>query len=305
MLNCLIEFNMRILLIGNTGQVGWELERTLAPLGDVVAVDYPEIDLANSTLVRSFVRKVQPEVIVNAAAYTDVDKAEREPELAFAVNGIAPGLLAEEANSIKAALIHYSTDFVFDGNKGISYCEEDTPNPINKYGESKLVGERAVRTVDGAYLILRTSWVYSLFRDCFVTRVLNWAREKKTLRIVTDQVGSPTWSRLLAEATAMVLAQGGPDIVDWIKERKGLYHLAGRGSASRLEWCRAVLENDSHKEEQIAEEILPAISSDFQMLVERPKVSSLNCEYFTKCFGLSLPHWEKTLALALRSVDKK
>ena len=290
---------MRVLLIGNTGQVGWELERTLATLGEVVALDFPQIDLANSALVRSLVRQVQPQVIVNAAAYTDVDQAEKETDLAFAINGTAPGLLAEEARRLKAALIHYSTDFVFDGKKEALYQEKDPPNPINQYGKSKLAGERAVQAEDGSYLILRTSWVYSLRKDCFVTKVLRWARETKTLRMVTDQIGSPTWSRLLAEATAQVLAQGRNSVVDWIGEKKGLYHLAGTGSASRFEWCQAILENDPRREEQIVEEILPAVSADFQTPAERPQLSALNCDLFAESFGLSLPDWKTTQILAL------
>ncbi|MDY6873992.1 MAG: dTDP-4-dehydrorhamnose reductase, partial [Chloroflexota bacterium] len=198
----------KILLLGNTGQVGWELHRSLLTLGELVALDYPEIDMADPDNIRKTVRAVKPGLIINATAYTDVDKAESEPELAMAINGTGPGILAEEAKRLDAALIHYSTDYVFDGAKGAPYTEEDEPNPINVYGETKLAGERTVQAVDGAYLIFRTSWVYSLRRPCFVTKVLKWAREQETLRIVDDQISSPTWARTLAEATAQVIAKG-------------------------------------------------------------------------------------------------
>ena len=291
---------MKILLLGKYGQLGWELHRALLPLGEIIAVDYPEIDLGNVNQTRQLVRVHQPQIIINATAYTDVDQAEKELDLAFAVNATAPGVLAEEAKRLGAALIHYSTDFVFDGEKGTSYLEEDNPNPINIYGESKLAGERAVQAVDGIHLILRTSWVYSLRRECFLTKVLRWAREHETLRIVTDQVGSPTWSRALAETTAQVLAQRGSTVDDWLTEKKGLYHLAGSGSASRIEWCRAILENDHHKEEHVTTQVLPALSSDFQTLAKRPSVSALNCDHFTETFGLNLPDWATTLALAMK-----
>ncbi|MBU0512321.1 MAG: dTDP-4-dehydrorhamnose reductase, partial [Chloroflexi bacterium] len=218
---------MRILLIGKTGQLGWELRRTLAPLGEVVAVDYPEINLADEKNVRDWVRRTQPQVIINAAAYTAVDKAESEPELAMAINGTAPSVLAEEARSLGGALLHYSTDYVFDGTKGEAYIESDVPNPLSVYGLSKLAGDQNVQQIDGAYLIFRTAWVYSLRQGGFVQKVLGWARENETLRIVGDQVGSPTWARMLAEVTAQVLAMGGANLAGWVAERRGLYHLGG------------------------------------------------------------------------------
>ena len=222
----------KILLLGNTGQVGWELNRSLMTLGELVAVDYPEINMADPNNIREMVGKVKPNLIVNATAYTDVDKAESEPELAMAINGTGPGILAEEAKRLGAALIHYSTDYVFDGTKGEPYTEEDPTNPINVYGVTKLAGERAIQETGSAYLIFRTSWVYSLRRPCFVTKVLKWARENETLRIVDDQISSPTWARTLAEATAQVIAQGRGEPSDYIKEKSGIYHLAGGGPAA-------------------------------------------------------------------------
>ena len=216
---------MNLLLLGNTGQLGWELQRTLQPLGVVTALDYPEVNMANPTSIRKALKEHCPEVIVNATAYNAVDKAESEPKLAEAINGTGPGVLAEEARKLNAVLIHYSTDYVFDGTKGAPYVETDLPHPLNVYGESKLAGEKAIQSIDGAYLILRTAWVYSLRRDSFVTKVLQWARQNETLRIVNDQISNPTWARMLAEITGLMLARG----VESLIERKGLYHLASRG----------------------------------------------------------------------------
>ena len=166
---------LKILLLGNTGQVGWELNRTLLTLGELTALDYPQIDMADPDDILRVVRENEPDLIVNATAYTNVDKAESEQGLALAINSMGPGILAEEARQLNAAFIHYSTDYVFDGTKGEPYTEEDEPNPINVYGETKLAGERVIQDVGGAYLIFRTSWVYSLRRPCFVTKVLKWA----------------------------------------------------------------------------------------------------------------------------------
>jgi dTDP-4-dehydrorhamnose reductase len=289
----------RILLLGNNGQVGWELERTLVPLGPVKAVDFPEVDLADADGVRRLVREARPEIIVNAAAYTAVDRAESEPERAMAVNGIAPGVLAEEAKALGACLVHYSTDYVFDGEKRQPYVETDHPNPINVYGKTKLAGEEAIRAVGGAYLILRTSWVYSLRGDSFVTKVLAWARERPELRIVEDQVGSPTWARTLAEATSLALARAGEDLVGWVAERRGIYHLAGSGQASRLEWAQAILRLDPCREEQIVRMALPARTAEYPTPARRPSLPVLDCSSFERSFGLSLPRWQDSLRLAM------
>ncbi len=291
----------RMLLIGNTGQVGWELERTLAPLGQVVSIDYPAIDLADTPAVRQLIRQVNPDVIVNAAAYTAVDRAEREPELARAINGTAPGVLAEIAQELDAAFIHYSTDYVFAGDKGAAYVESDPPNPINEYGRSKLVGELAVQEAGGAYLVLRTSWVYSTRRDSFVTKVLAWSRKNPVLRVVTDQTSSPTWCRMLAEATAQVLAMGGAEIASWLAERRGIYHLAGAGSASRFAWAQAILAMDPHADQQVTHEMQPALSREFPTPATRPVNSALNCNLFSSTFGIHLPHWKEALRLAMDS----
>jgi dTDP-4-dehydrorhamnose reductase len=290
---------MRILLLGNTGQLGWELERALAPLGQVDALDYPVVDLLDPASICAAVRQSEPQIIVNAAAYTAVDSAEQEPERAFAVNDRGPGVLAAEARSAGAALVHYSTDYVFDGTAAVPYTEADVPNPLGVYGGSKLAGERAVQEVGGAYLILRTAWVYSLRRDCFPTKVLEWARRQRVLRVVDDQVSNPTWARMLAEATALVLAQGANYPACWLSERSGVYHLAGDGHTSRYEWARAVLSLDPYRETQIAQELVPAKTADFPTPARRPLHSALNCDRFAEVFGLRLPEWRAALRLAM------
>ena len=289
----------KILLLGNTGQVGWELNRTLLTLGELTARDYPQIDMADPDNIRRIVQDSQPDIIVNATAYTNVDKAESEPELALAINGIGPGILAEEAKRLGAALIHYSTDYVFDGTKGEPYTEEDQPNPLNVYGKTKLAGEQAVEAVDDAYLIFRTSWVYSLRRPCFVTKVLQWARENETLRIVDDQISSPTWARMLAEATAQVIAQGRGEPIEYIREKTGLYHLAGMGACSRYEWAKAIIENLPEDQEFKVKNIEPVKSDEFQTLAERPQKTFMVCGQFEMDFGIPFPIWNDVLTIAM------
>jgi dTDP-4-dehydrorhamnose reductase len=290
---------MKILLLGNTGQLGWELNRSLLTLGDLIALDYPQIDMSNPDNIRSLVRTHQPDLIVNATAYTDVDKAESEPELAMAINGTGPGILAEEAQRLNGALIHYSTDYVFDGTKGEPYTEEDKPNPINVYGETKLAGERSVQQVGGAYLIFRTSWVYSLRRPCFVTKVLKWAREKETLRIVDDQISTPTWARTLAEATAQIIAQGRGMPVDYIQEKSGLYHLAGGGSCSRYEWAKEIIENAPSNKRSKKFNIIRSKSNEFQTPALRPSSSILNTRIINIAFNICVPHWKICIKMLL------
>jgi dTDP-4-dehydrorhamnose reductase len=290
---------MHILLLGYIGQLGWELRRTLAPLGEVRCLDYPEIDLRQEGDLRQVVRSRQPELIINATAYTAVDRAESEPEIAMQINARAPGILAEEASALGIGLIHYSTDYVFDGVKGDDYRETDLPNPLGVYGQSKLEGERAIQQVGGNYLILRTSWVYSLRRDSFVTKVLGWARQQSVLRVVTDQIANPTWARMLAETTAQMLARGTEDLPGWFSERRGLYHLAGSGRASRMEWAQSILRLDPRREEQVVKELQPALTADFPTPAQRPLHSALNCELFAQTFGLCLPPWEDALRMAM------
>ncbi len=289
---------LKILLLGNTGQLGWELNRSLLTLGEITGLDFPQIDLTAPESIRSIIHEVRPNLIINATAFTAVDQAEVKPELAMAINGTGPGIIAEEAAKLNAAVIHYSTDYVFDGKKGSTFVEEDNPSPINVYGESKLAGESAVQAVDGVYWIFRTSWVYSLRRPCFVTKVLKWARDHEILRIVDDQISSPTWARTLADATAQILAKHQGNPLDFIREKKGLYHLTDRGSCSRFEWAQSILALDTNKEEQIVKDIQRAKSNEFPNPAERPQTSILDCEKIEKTFNLHLPYWKTSLTLA-------
>jgi dTDP-4-dehydrorhamnose reductase len=293
---------VKILLIGNTGQLGWELERALAPLGVVVGLDFPAVNLLDEANTRQVVRSVSPQVIVNATGYTAVDKAESEPEKAAAINARAPAILAEEARTLGAVLIHYSTDYVFDGMKGSPYIETDAPNPLGVYARSKLEGEQAVQQTGGVFLILRLSWMYSLRRDSFVTKVLSWSRQQKTLRMVSDQIGNPIWARTAAEATAQLLAMGSSNIVDWLAARSGLYHFVGPDHASRYEWAQAILRLDSRHQEQVTEKVLPALTDEFPTPARRPLFSALDSRKFADTFGLHLPAWELALRLAMASI---
>lgn len=292
---------MKILLLGKNGQLGWELQRSLAPLGLITALDYEELNLENISEVKNVIRSLEPEVIVNASAYTAVDKAESEPEKAFAINATIPGVLAEEARALNSVLIHYSTDYVFDGRKGTIYTEDDLPNPLNVYGQTKLAGEQAIQAVNGTYLILRTSWVYSLRRDSFVTKVLSWARKQENLYIVNDQIGNPTWARMLAGVTALICAQGGTAIFDWLSELRGIYHLAGNGFASRFDWAQLCLQLDPKRNEQIVKNIFPSPTSDYPAPAQRPLFSALCCDRFLSTFNMRLPDWKEALPLAMET----
>lgn len=290
---------MKILLLGNMGQLGWELERALASLGEVTALDFPAVNMLDEASIRQAVRRAAPLVIVNATGYTAVDQAESETEKAAAINARAPGVLAEEAHACGAALIHYSTDYVFDGSKGSPYTESDPPNPLGVYARTKLAGEQAVQQTGGSYLVLRLSWMYSLRRDSFVTRVLGWARQPRSLRVVTDQVGNPIWARTAAEATAQLLAMGSMDILPWLAERRGLYHFVGPDHASRYEWSQAILRLDPRPQEQMAGQVQPALTAEFPTPARRPLFSALDSRNFHATFGLRLPPWETALRLAM------
>lgn len=290
---------MRILLIGNTGQLGWELERTLATLGELTACDFPAIDLSDGKAARQLVRDCHADLVVNAAAYTAVDRAESEPDLAKAVNAIAPGILAEEAKSASATFMHFSTDYVFDGQKGAPYLETDPSNPLSVYGRTKLEGEQAIQQVGGSYLVLRTSWVYSLRRESYVTKVMQWARGTPPLRLVTDQVSGPTWARMLAEVVGQLIAAGKDDLHGYFSQYQGLYHLAGSGYCSRFDWGYQVLKLDPRKEEHTISEVFHAYTADFPSPAARPLFSALNCDRFTNTFHLKLPDWLSTLKLAM------
>jgi dTDP-4-dehydrorhamnose reductase len=288
---------MRILLLGKNGQLGWELQRTLPCLGDVIACDYPEIDFTQQEAVRDLVRQTRPQLIVNAAAYTAVDRAESEPEKAWAINTAASAALGEEAASLKAGLVHYSTDYVFDGASTGTYLETDPPRPLNQYGASKLEGENVILASGAKAWVFRTSWVYSNRRDSFVSKVLGWSRSQTQMKVVADQTGCPTWSRALAEVTAQVLAMGRRDVYGWMQETAGLYHLAGDGGCTRLEFAQEILRLDPEPGQQVVTELTPARTADFPTAAQRPLNAILDCSKFKNTFGISLPPWQEALRL--------
>lgn len=287
---------MRILLIGNSGQLGREFNRTLPPLGEIISTDYPNIDLAAQKSVIQCVHDSHPNLIVNTAAFTDVDGAENNKDLAMAVNGTGVGWLVEEAKKINAVLIHFSTDYVFNGVKGSLYREEDQPNPINTYGRSKLAGEQAVLQSGCDHLIFRTSWVYTL-NGGFVGKLLKWAFRNRTLTIVDDQIANPTWARALAETVTALVSHHKDSLSSFAREYTGLYHLAGAGYCSRLEWARAALDAAGRKEV----ELLAGKTSDFSTPAARPLFSALDCAKFENTFRLSLPDWRQALNRAFSS----
>ena len=288
-----------ILIFGKTGQVGWELQRTFAPLGVVQAFGPDQLDLRDLKALERLIHDIKPHIIVNASAYTAVDRAEEQPDQAMLINAQAPAVMAEAAYAIKATLVHYSTDYVFDGTKNAAYTEDDPTNPLNVYGQSKLKGEQAIGQIGGAHVILRTSWVYSLRGDGFVSKVLSWARKQETLKIVTDQVGSPTWARMLAEVTSAMTARRSPDAWEYFLEKSGIYHLGGAGGVSRFDFTRAILELDPHPEEQKVKRLEAALTADFPTPAQRPLATTLDCSRFLRTFGLTLPNWKDALHLAL------
>jgi len=290
---------MNILLFGKNGQLGWELNRSLLGLGEVFAYDYPEVDFTTPASLKSLVEKIRPQVIINAAAYTDVDRAESEVKQAQSVNAEAPALLAQISKNIGSAFIHFSTDYVFDGEKGAPYSEEDPPCPLNVYGRTKLEGEQAIQQEGGASLIFRTAWVYSTRGDNFVKRVLQWAHSRPEMRIAADQISNPTWARALAEAITIIMAKASPHPQSWISERRGLYHLAGWGVASRLDWTSEILRADPDADNQLVKKISPARSIEFDTKAQRPLFSALDCQAFERTFSLRLADWKTALRLAL------
>lgn len=283
---------MRILLTGKNGQVGWELSRALAPLGEITAFDRSELDLAVTDRIVSAVRSVRPHVIVNAAAYTAVDRAESEPDAALAINAVAPGILAEEAKRAGALLVHYSTDYVFDGTKDAPYAEEDPPNPLNAYGRSKLAGEDSIRAVSVPHLILRTSWVYAARGRNFFMTILRLLREKGALRIVSDQIGAPTSAGALADATAELLRRHDPSALG---NMSGTYHATAGGSTSWYGFATEIAGLEQASLSQMPP-ILPIPSSEYPLPAPRPKNSRLSNEKLLLRFGVKLPPWEACLA---------
>ncbi len=280
-----------ILVTGADGQLGGELAVILSPLGDVVATDRRGLDLADADAIVAAVRGSRPALIVNAGAYTAVDRAEQEPALAHTINGRAPGILAEEAKRIDAVLMHFSTDYVFDGARATPYPEDASTAPLNAYGASKLAGERAVAAVGGHALVFRTSWVYGLRGRNFLLTIRRLAAEREEIRVVADQTGVPNWCRVLAEATARVAGSGLPALA----ERAGLYHLSSTGQASWCDFARAIVGDAS------TPRIVPVTTAEYPLPARRPAYGALATQRFEATFGFALPDWRDALARCVAS----
>ena len=292
---------MKILLFGKNGQVGWELQRSLAPLGELIALcsNNKELcgDLNDLAGIQQTIRQISPDIIVNAAAYTAVDKAESEPERAYALNAQAPALLAQEAKRLNAWLIHYSTDYVFNGHSNQPYLETDDCDPLNVYGKSKLEGEKNILTSGCSHLIFRTSWVYAIYGNNFIKTILRLAQQRDKLTIVDDQIGSPTGAELIADITAHALR-----MIKQKPEVSGLYHLTAAGSTSWYGFAKFILENAermSYQSKIQSTALQPIASSDFPLPAKRPFNSCLNTEKLTKTFDLILPSWQTGAARTL------
>jgi dTDP-4-dehydrorhamnose reductase len=287
---------MKILLFGKNGQVGWELRRTLAPLAQVTAVDYPEINFTVPAVLRALVNSTNPSVVVNAAAYTAVDKAETETELCRQVNAVAPGVLAEAAKKVGALMVHYSTDYIFDGTNTLPYVETDAPNPLGAYGRSKLEGDRAVKASGADHLIFRPCWVYGARGQNFMLTMQRLAREREKLRVVGDQLGCPTWSRMIAETTALALKQVLADADR--SAYNGEYHLAAFGQTSWHGFASRIIElmPEAERKCRAVEQIT---TPEYPTPAKRPANSVLDCGKLQKTFGLRLPHWETSLRQVL------
>lgn len=280
-----------ILVIGARGQLGFELARLLRAHGEVTALDRSELDLGDPDAIRETLRALRPVLVVNAAAYTAVDQAERETERVDAINARAPTILAEEAKRLDALLVHYSTDYVFDGAAAVPYPEDAPTNPLSVYGASKLRGEQAIVASGCRYLVLRTSWVYGLRGRNFLLTIRRLATERDELRVVADQIGVPNWSRALAEATATLVSRG----LDTLADRAGLYHLSARGSTSWFEFARAIVGAVE------SPRVLPITTAEYPTAARRPPYAVLATEKLERVFGVSLPDWREMLGRCLTS----
>jgi dTDP-4-dehydrorhamnose reductase len=282
---------MKILLTGASGQVGGELARLLPAHGEVIALTRAALDLADPGAIAATMRAAAPDIVVNAAAYTAVDLAESERDLAFAINARAPQVLAEEARRCGALLVHYSTDYVFDGRANSPYDEESVTGPLNVYGQSKLEGERAIAATGARAIVLRTSWVYGLTGKNFLLTIRRLARERDELRIVADQTGTPNWSRDLAQATARLVALGSGALA----ERAGLYHFSSTGATTWQGFARAIL-GAARKPL-----LTPIATSEYPLPARRPAYGVLATGKFERTFGFGLPAWQEGLAACLRA----
>ncbi|MNO67849.1 dTDP-4-dehydrorhamnose reductase [compost metagenome] len=281
---------MKVLINGRHGQVSHELQRRLGALGELVVLGRDQLDLAQPDQIRRQVQNIRPDLIINAAAHTAVDLAESEPQSAFAINAVAPGILAEEALALDIPLIHYSTDYVFDGMKAGPYNEDDTPNPLGVYGKSKLAGEQAIRDVQGKHLILRTSWVYSTHGRNFLLTMQRLLQEKPELRVVADQIGAPTWAGTIANSTlALIERWQTSQVANW-----GTYHLSAQGETSWFGFAQAIGEALRQQGKPCAD-LLPIPSSDYPTPAARPLNSRLDCSRLQRDWGVSQPDWQTAL----------
>ncbi len=281
---------LRILIIGQHGQVARELQRRLSAADELMVLGRDQLDLAQPEQIRQQVRRVRPDLIINAAAHTAVDRAESEPELAFAINATGPGILAEEALALGIPLIHYSTDYVFDGSKGEPYNEADAPKPLGVYGQSKLAGEQAITAVGGKHLILRTSWVYSAHGHNFLLTMQRLLQEKPELRIVADQIGAPTWAGTIANSTLALIER-------WQAGERGAwgtYHLTAQGETSWFGFAQAIGEA-LRKQGKPCAHLLPIPSSEYPTPAVRPLNSRLDCSRLLREWGVSQPDWQTAL----------
>lgn len=287
---------MRVLITGRHGQVSRELQRALGSEAELLVLGHEQLDLADGEAVRRQVRELRPDLLINAAAHTAVDQAESEPELAYAINATAPGILAEEASALRVPLIHYSTDYVFDGRKATPYCEDDATGPLGVYGSSKLAGEQAIRACGGQHLILRTSWVYSLHGRNFLLTMQRLLQEREELRVVADQVGAPTWAGTIARTTVELIRRwrdGQPGA--W-----GTYHLTGLGETSWFGFAEAIA---AHLQAQgrTCARLTPIASSEYPTPAQRPANSRLDCSRLQHEWGVELPDWREALSECLSS----
>lgn len=280
----------RVLLLGSGGQLGTELAKRLSGRVDLLTLSRSQLDFANENSLRAAVRDLSPEIVINAAAYTAVDKAESEPELCRQVNAVAPGIIAEEAAKLGGWLIHYSTDYVFDGSGTRAWVETEATGPLNVYGQTKLDGELAIAATGCRHVTLRTSWVYAAEGKNFLHTMLRLGREREQLKIVDDQIGAPTSAEAITEATLAVLAtlQAGWD------SASGVYHLTCAGETSWCGFARAIFAQFAAR--QKAPEVLPIPTEAYPTPAKRPKNSRLNCEKFAAQFGFQMPAWESALA---------
>jgi dTDP-4-dehydrorhamnose reductase len=303
---------MRILVTGGSGQVGDALKHTLAPLGEIYAPGRAELDLADASSIRKVMRECQPRWVVNAGAHTAVDKAESEPELAFAINATAPEVLGEEAKKIGAAVIHFSTDYVFDGSKPTPYVETDSTGPMSVYGSSKLAGEQALAVSGCAYFVFRTSWVYGATGKNFLLSILRFAREREHLRIVADQHGAPTWSYDLARMTAHVIAgredvvaRNGAPLADAIALVGGVYHAGGSGETTWYGFAAQAIENLRKLEpETKLASVEPIATSEYPTPAKRPVNSRLDCSKLETVLGWRMPEWQDSLTQVMAAIRR-